>query len=103
MGHQNTVEWNLQEGTITLHNEKADHRLLLKRYDFIFSFVDEMNRVLGSVPVLMVFRKVLEKCGAPKELIEKVSVESAGTFVDSLVVPVDIEKSIIPNDVGWDG
>jgi hypothetical protein len=103
MGHQNTVEWNLKEGIITLHNEKADHRLLLKRYDFIFSFVDEMSRVLGNVPVMMVFRKVLEKCGAPKELIDKVSVETAGTFVDSLVVPVDIEKSVIPKDVGWDG
>lgn len=103
MVHQNTVEWNTTDGTITLHNEKADHRLLLKRYDFIFSFVEEMNRVLGNVPVMMVFRKVLEKCGAPKDILEKVSVESAGKFVDSLVVPVDIQNSVIPNDVTWDG
>jgi hypothetical protein len=103
MGHQNTVEWNLKDGMITLHNEKADHRLILKRYDFIFSFVDEMNRVLGQVPVMMVFRKVLEKCGAPKNLLENVSVEAAGKFVDSLIVPVDIENSVIPDSVSWDG
>jgi hypothetical protein len=103
MEHQNTVEWNLKDGTIILHNEKADHRLLLKRYDFVFSFVDEMNRVLGEVPVMMVFRKVLEKCGAPKEILENVSVESAGKFVDGLVVPVDIQNSVIPDTVSWDG
>ncbi len=103
MDHQNTVEWNVNDGTIILHNEKAHHRLLLKRYDFIFSFVEEMNKVMGSVPVLMVFRKVLEKCGAPNEFLEKVSVESAGAFVDSLIVPIDIEHSVIPDSISWDG
>jgi predicted hydrocarbon binding protein len=103
MGHQNTVEWNLKDGMIVLHNEKADHRLLLKRYDFIFSFVEEMSRVLGDVTVMMVFRKVLEKCGAPKDILENVSVESAGKLVDSLIVPVDIQNSVIPDDISWDG
>ncbi len=103
MGHQNTVEWNLKDGTITLHNGKADHRLLLKRYDFIFSFVDEMNRVLGNVPVIMIFRKTLEKCGAPQRYLENVTIAGAGEFVDSLVVPVDIQKSIIPDSISWDG
>jgi predicted hydrocarbon binding protein len=103
MDHQNTVEWNVKDGTIVLHNSKAHHRLLLKRYDFIFSFVEEMNRVMGSVPVLMVFRKVLEKCGAPSEFLEKVSIESAGAFVDGLIVPVDVENSVIPSSISWDG
>ncbi len=103
MGDHNTVEWNVTDGTITLHSNKDDHRLLLKRYDFIFSFVDEMNRVLGTVPVLMIFRKVLERCGAPGKFLESVSVETAGKFVDSLVIPVDIKNSVIPDAVSWDG
>jgi hypothetical protein len=103
MGHQNTVVWNLKDGTITLHDGKVDHRLLLKRYDFIFSFFDEMNRVLGRVPVMMVIRKALEKCGASKGLIERAGIESAGKFVDGLVVPVDIENSVIPDSISWDG
>ncbi len=86
-----------------LHNEKADHRLLLKRYDFVFSFVEEMNRVLGQVPVMMIFRKTLEKCGAPQRFLENVTIAAAGEFVDSLIVPVDIQNSIIPDAVSWDG
>jgi len=103
MEHLNTVEWNLKDGLITLHNDKSHHRLLLKRYDFIFSFVEEMSRVLGDVTVMMVFRKVLEKSGAPKEIMEHVSVESAGKFLDGLIVPVDIVNSVIPDDISWDG
>jgi len=103
MEHLNTVEWNLKDGLITLHNDKSHHRLLLKRYDFIFSFVEEMSRVLGDVTVMMVFRKVLEKSGAPKEIMEHVSVESAGKFLDGLIVPVDIDNSVIPDDISWDG
>jgi len=40
---------------------------------------------------------------APKEILETSSVETAGKFVDSLVVPVDIQNSIIPADITWDG
>jgi predicted hydrocarbon binding protein len=103
MGHQNTVEWNLENGIVTLHNGKADHRLVIKRYDFVFSFVEEMNRVLGNVPVMMIFRKVLEKCGAPQRYLENVTIAGAGEFVDSLIVPVDIKNSVIPDAVSWDG
>jgi predicted hydrocarbon binding protein len=103
MEHQNTVEWNVKDGTITLHNSKDHHRLLLKRYDFVFSFVEEMNRVMGNVPVMMVFRKVLEKCGAPHKFLEQVTVENTGVFVDGLIVPVDVDNSVIPDAISWDG
>ena len=103
MSGQNTVKWNVKDGTITLQNGKGQERLLLKRYDFVFSFIDEMNRVLGKQVFLMVFRKVFEKYGAPEKFFENVSVETAGAFVDGLIVPVDIEKSVIPDDISWDG
>jgi hypothetical protein len=103
MGGQNTVEWDVKNGMITLHNGTSYQRILLKRYDFVFSFIDEMTRVLGTQVFLMVFRKIFEKYGAPEKLIHNPSIDAAGIFVDSLIVPVDIEKSVIPDDVAWDG
>ncbi len=103
MTTQNAVQWNMKDGLITLHKNEEKHRLLLKRYDFIFSFIDEMNKVLGQDTVMMIFRKIFELYGTSKEVQEKISIESAGTYVDSLIVPVDIEKSLIPDAVTWDG
>jgi predicted hydrocarbon binding protein len=103
MAHQDYVQWDLKNGIITLHKDGAQSRLLLKRYDFVFSFFDEMNSVLGKDPVMMVFRRILDLYGAPREMQEQVSLEVAGRFLDSLVVPVNIEKSTIPDEIIWDG
>jgi predicted hydrocarbon binding protein len=103
MGGNKTVEWDLKNGTITLHNGTSDQRILVKRYDFIFSFIDEMNKVLGKQVFMMVFKKVLERYDPPPRVMENLSVETAGAYVDSLIVPVDIEKSVIPDDITWDG
>lgn len=103
MTSQNFVTWNLKDGLITLHRNGEEQRLLLKRYDFVFSFLDEMNKVAGEDTITMIFRKILELYGAPQELQNTPSVENAGGFVDSLVLPVDIESSTIPSNVAWDG
>ena len=103
MTDQNTVEWNLKDGIITLHSGGRGSRLLLKRYDFVFSFFDEMNRVLGTDTVTMIFRRILELQGAPKEIQENFDVGTAGQYLDSLIVPVDIAKSTIPDNIVWDG
>jgi len=103
MADTNIVKWNNKDGIITLHNNGSQNRLVLKRYDFLFSFIDEMSRVLGNEVVLMVFRKVLEKFNAPQEMRDKANVETAGAFVDSLIVPVDTQNSAIPKTVTWDG
>ena len=52
---------------------------------------------------MMIFRKTLEKCGAPQRYLENVTIAGAGKFVDSLIVPVDIQNSVIPDAVSWDG
>ncbi|MBN1883255.1 MAG: 4-vinyl reductase [Deltaproteobacteria bacterium] len=103
MASENTVTWNLKDGLITLHREGDEQRLLLKRYDFVFSFMDEMKKVAGDDIVIMIFRRILELYGAPKELQDNPSIENAGGFLDDLVVPIDIGSSSIPDGVVWDG
>ena len=103
MTSENSVKWNLKEGLISLYRNGQEQRLLLKRYDFIFSFMDKMKQVAGDDTVIMILRKILELYGAPKELLERPNVENAGEFLDSLVVPIDIGSSYIPEGVTWDG
>ncbi|MBN1883262.1 MAG: 4-vinyl reductase [Deltaproteobacteria bacterium] len=99
----NSVKWDLKDGIITLYGNGDEHRLLLKRYDFIFSFMDEMKKVAGEDAVTMIFRKILELHGAPKELQDNPSIENTAGFLDDLIVPIDIGNSYIPDSVAWDG
>ena len=100
---EKSIQWNLDNGSISLLTDGSEERLILMRKGFMAAFFEEIGKVEGEDTLKITFRNLLTRLKAPQELIDKPNIESYNKFCDEFVLPIKYDSAQIPEFFKWDG
>ena len=98
-----SINWNLDNGSISLVEEDSEERLILMRKGFMTAFFEEIGNVEGKDTLKNTFRNLFTRLGASQDLIDKPSIESYNEFSENFIRPLDFDPSQVPDFFEWDG
>jgi predicted hydrocarbon binding protein len=100
---EKNIQWNSDNGSISLITGGAKERLILMRKGFMEAFFEEIGKVEGEVTLKITLRNLLTRLGASQELIDKPNLESYIKFCDDFFLPINYDPTQVPDFFNWDG
>jgi len=102
-GAENTIAWDMTQGSITLSRNGTDERVIMMRKGFMEAFFEEIEKVEGKNVLTMTIRNLMKKMGATDDYLEVPSFETLSIFENEYMLPLGISNGGAPPTITVNG